>query len=66
MAGWLHRLSSVLEGGLGRTVGSFMEGGVQVGGWGRELTDGEEEVQPDFLGCCVPPLALMDGTMTVY
>ena len=43
-----------------------MEGGVQVGGWGRELTDGEEEVQPDFLGCCVPPLALMDGTMTVY
>ena len=30
-----------------------MEGGVQVGGWGRELTDGEEEVQPDFLGCCV-------------
>ena len=60
-------LSSVPEGGLERTAGSLVEGGVQVGSWGRGLADGKEVAQPDSAGrgYCTPPLALMYGTMMV-
>lgn len=61
-------LSSVLEGGLGEPVAPSAGGRGASGQLDRGLAVGEEEVQPDFLGCscCMPPLALMDGTMTAY